>query len=235
MKFPDSPIKGVPVAKTMEEVIDYLRPRPGMPGGPPNENAGTWDTLPPFWPILSGDGAGAYSFTLTDGYVNVDPVGTSTAPSLWKPSGLESSGERVSTAITVGQQIAIMIDTDEMGIVTGVSMVVEAEDTASIRPDFVSTDGEIHYKLAVLRAATGAYDAYLEYYLAGSNIYYGINGKNLDLRVYLVHSAAGVLSNAGNHYLCWREGHYIGKFATTPPSYSGSLDTDSVTYFTFAI
>jgi hypothetical protein len=65
----------------------------------------------------------------------------------------------------------------------------------------------------------------------GDNI--DLCGRNLDLRVYLVHSAAGVLSSGSNHYLCWRFGDYVGKFATTPPPYIGTVDADSVTHIFF--
>lgn len=128
--------------------------------------------LPPFWPVLNSlDGGETFTFTLSDGYVferTAEP---------WLPAGLSTEGLREQIAIDAAKpQISIVVATDPDGIVTFVTYNVEAEDTASIEPDGDAVNGELHYKLAVFRAATDELPAYLEMVLAGSHIFYERGG-----------------------------------------------------------
>jgi hypothetical protein len=202
-------------------------------------------TVPPFWPTLATDDGGeTFTFTITDGFVvnhrgGNGSLATSALDAPYYPSGISPvfSGDRTETAITVGQQISVKVALSKDGQVNTVSLVVEDENTLSINPDptafaGLGASGEFNYKIAVLRAAVEDAPAYLDYYLAGSHIYLRHRGHNLDQRVYIVTICGGVLANSSNHYLCWRNGDYVGKFLSTDtlPAYTGSLDTDNVTY-----
>jgi len=223
-------------------------------GPDPFQDSGTSQTSegvePPFWPTLrTSNGGATFFFTITDGFV-VDHRGgngnngTSAVAAPYYPSGISLvfSGDRTEVAITPGQQISIKVVILPDGDVSTVSMVVEAEDANSFNPDptasvGVGIDGEFHYKIAVLRPAVGNVPAYLNYYLAGSHIYLRHRGHNLDQRVYNVNfsSCTGLFTSGTNHYLCWRNGDYVGKFLSTDtlPTYTGALDASSVTHLTF--
>jgi hypothetical protein len=139
------------------------------------------DTVPPFWPTLATDDGGeTFTFTITDGYVFERthapwlPTGLSTEVS---PASLSTERPRVQIAIDAAKpQISIVVATDPDGVVTFVTYNVEAEDTASIEPDGDAVNGELHYKLAVFRAATDQLPAYLEMVMAGSHIFYERGG-----------------------------------------------------------
>jgi len=202
------------------------------------------NTVPPFWPtLITTDGGSTFTFTITDGFV-VDHRGgngNTGALGIAYPTGIGTfGGARTDVAITAGQQISIKVTLYPDGDLNTSALVVEAEDANSTNPDptasaGVGTNGEFHYKIAVLRAAVGDEPAYLDYYLAGSHISLRHRGHNLDQRVYVVHDSGGGLSAVSDHYLCWRNGDYVGKFASgdTRPGHEGSLDTDSVTYLTY--
>lgn len=210
------------------------------PGLPPNQN-----TVPPFWPTLAtDDGGSTFTFTITDGFV-VDHKGgngNTAALAIHYPTGIGTLGG-ARTVVDIDDafpQISIKVVVDKEGDITAVSLEVEPVDTPSSNPDPTSSGGTgyggtFFYKIAVLRAAVGDVPAYLDYYLAGSHITFRHRGHNLDQHVYVVHDSGGGLSAVSDHYLCWRNGDYVGKFATgdTRPGYTGALDTSSVTYLTY--
>ena len=228
-------------ANRVRECLQRLagRGNEGPPGFPPNKN-----TEPPFWPtLITTDGGSTFTFTITDGLIGLHHGGNgnTAAFSIAYPTGIGTFGStRTEVDIDAGEQISIKIVTDKEGDVTAVSLEVTAEDVASTNPDPTTsagtgTGGTFYYKIAVLRAAVGDEPAYLDYYLAGSHIAFRHRGHNLDQHVYVVHDSGGGLSAVSDHYLCWRNGDYVGKFATgdTRPGYVGTLDTDSVTYLTY--
>lgn len=210
------------------------------PGLPPNQN-----TVPPFWPTLATDDGGAtFTFTITDGFV-VDHRGgngNTAALGIAYPTGIGTfGGARTAVAITEDYQISIKVVTDKEGDITAVSLEVTAEDIASTNPDPTTsagtgTGGTFYYKIAVLRAAAGAVPAYLDYYLAGSHIAFRHRGHNLNHKIHVVtiNSVTHLLSETSWHTLVWRNGDYVGKFASgdTLPGYVGALDTDDSTYLT---
>ena len=213
---------------------------------PPQRNLPRKDknTVPPFWPTLATDDNGAtFTFTITDGFVidHHGGNGNTAALSISYPTGIGTfGGERTAVEISPEYQISIKVVTDKEGDITAVSLEVTTEDIASTNPNPTTsggtgTGGTFYYKIAVLVAAVGAAPAYLDYYLAGSHIAFRHRGHNLDQHVYVVHDSGGGLSAVSNHYLCWRNGDYVGKFASgdTRPGYTGTLDTDSVTYLTY--
>ena len=232
MKFPNEPIKGVPVVQTMTEVIDFLRPQPGIPKGRPLENFETWDTLPPFLPILSEDNDGYFKFTLTDGYVIERVPGTVDAIEMHIPSGISYLGERTAIAITPSfPQISIRIETNPDGEIYSVSYVLDTEGQTSVNPDEnTSTYGDIRIKLAVFRPASGGDDAYLELYAAGSHIYYS-RGDVTGLTGYVkyVRDLAGGGTSYSYLYVRYINGQMVatldgwnGSSAVTPPAGWGS-------------
>lgn len=184
MKFPSLPIQGGSVKGTVNEVIDYLRPRTAnMPVIDPEREYEPHDTIPPLWPILSSpDNGSTFTFTLSDGFVVENTPGVT----LWPVTGVSSGGHRSNTAITAGQQISVVVETDVDGVVAGATVVVETEDTPDILPDGGSVTGEFHYKIAVLRAAADSlHPAYFEKFLAGSHIAYNFPTSTTGLTGYV--------------------------------------------------
>ena len=152
-------------------------------------------TLPPFWPVLRGEPASAYSFTLTRGYVNERIAGPDDALAKWLPFNLlwgadavlpDRPNELRKFAIAVGQQISIVVKvlpTGDVGLPVSadpsehaVMVVVEAENAESshyVPPcadDTFGSVGEYHYKMAVLQAATATAPVSFLMFLAGSHL-----------------------------------------------------------------
>lgn len=199
------------------------------------------DRAPPFWPTLVTDNDGAsFTFDITDGFVidHHGGNGNTAALSISYPTGIGTfGGARTAVGISPAYQISIKVVTDKEGDITAVSLEVTAEDIASTNPNPTTsggtgTGGTFYYKIAVLRPAVGNFPAYLDYYLAGSHIAFRHRGHNLNQRVYVVTICGGVLANSSNHYLCWRNGDYVGKFLSTDslPAHTGTLDATNVTY-----
>tara|TARA_R110000868_G_scaffold59271_1_gene181951 strand:- start:1858 stop:2655 length:798 start_codon:yes stop_codon:yes gene_type:complete len=198
--------------------------------------------IPPrFWPtLITGEGGESFKFTITDGYVADFHGGNanSDAFDIYYPTGIGTfGGERTETSISVGQQITIGVTVDKNGGVTAASVSVQTEDINSLNPDPTyssgyGSGGVYYFKIAVLKPAVGDAGAYLEYHLAGSHILLRHRGHNLDQHVFVVDISNGAVQAVSDHYLCWRNGDYVGKFESTDtlPDYLGSLDTDSVTY-----
>jgi len=198
------------------------------------------DTLPPFWPILIKDG----KFIISDGYViNFTGGNANTdALNLYYPTGMGTQGgDRTEIAIADGDYIYIKTVVDKEGDPSTPSIEVSSVDKDSFNPDptasaGVGTGGEYWHKIAYCVPADLMADpptgSRLLMWLAGSHILLRGRGHNLDLHVWLIYLDGGSFTPVSDHYLCWRNGDYVGKFATgdTRPGYIGGLDTDDVSY-----
>lgn len=192
----------------------------------PEGNQPFFQKPPPFWPSLYYDGTD-YKVSLERGVV-ISPLTTASGTENFlytEPSNILTGGYPTKFTITDGDALYLTVRMSASAVVSTCDLGVFPAGSPPSGTDSGS-DTAYSFKMCYLDGTT------LTRFKCGDNI--DLCGRNLDLRVYLVHSAAGVLSNVSNHYLCWRFGDYVGKFSTTPPPVIGTVDTDSVTYFTFA-
>jgi hypothetical protein len=202
-KLPNLPIKDGSVKQDFTDLVNFVRAEriTSVVGGmlkssasgktiviPERKHQTCRNSEPPFFPRLTKDYAGNFTFTLTDGCVNeivtieadseADPpiVGGPTSIAHQPDTALVSGGARVKFSISPGQQISVVvvIDPDTGEISTDSDHVTVITET--IREDeTVAVENEIHYKLAELTdPETG--DPEFVLYLAGSNIFYYRSG-----------------------------------------------------------
>ena len=196
---PNTPVKAEHInshARSIEEIqsrIDTFVPNtkpPFVPGKIP----------PPFHVSLITEGTPAlptYKVSVYYGKVCDRIPGESDAAVYFEPYNLkwgsdgalqvppQPAGDPRKFGITVGQQVTIVVYTDNLGNVGGSAAPAEgpvvitvgaedAHDSTHYRPpagdDDYGAEGIYYYKLAVLRAASGGNPAYLERFLSGSNI-----------------------------------------------------------------
>ena len=196
---PNTPVKAEHInshARAIEEIqsrIDTFVPNtkpPFVPGKIP----------PPFHVSFTTGGtkeAPTYKASVYYGRVCDRIPGTSDALKYYEPHNLKWGEDGAAQdppqpadsfrtfGITVGQQISIVVYTNNLGKIGGsaapekgpVEITVGAEnlhDSTHYRPpagdDDYGSEGIYYYKLAVLRAATDRRPVYLEKFLSGSNI-----------------------------------------------------------------
>ena len=215
MKLPDFPKKGGTVEKTVIDIIRFLTASRivGVSGGQvkesPNgtsiviDNHGkskSGKTPPPFHVSLLTSGtreSPTYKASVYYGRVCDRIPGDVDAVTYYEPYNLtwgadgatqdppQPAGNPRTFGITVGQQVTIVVYTDNLGNVGGsaapsegpVVITVGAEDaheSTHYRPpagdDDYGAEGIYYYKMAVIRSASGGRPAYLEKFLSGSNI-----------------------------------------------------------------
>jgi hypothetical protein len=196
---------------------------------------------PPFFPYLQINGTAdnpTYQVSVERGTV----IGLVTSPGAspenrdyWEISNMvDADGIPALFDITVGQALYCVVSMTATGAIASAAppfLGVYAEGSPP-SGTLGSQDTVYSFKLCTLESATvgGFETVQLMRYWAGNNI--DLCGRNLDLKVQVLTICLGTLNHSSYHYLVYRFGDYIGKFAdgATRPPYIGTIDTDTVSY-----